>query len=105
MTQGSSSLRKVLHVTYRYVLLAFLVPLGGVSKATEPPSLLSPLPRPDPIEPAVGDCESAQPVRADHSIHCNAVALPPADLADLLADREWAFALKKQYELDTAYLL
>jgi hypothetical protein len=60
--------------------------------------------RPEPSTPREGDCESIEPLTTDTTILCAALAVPPADLADLLADREWAFVLEERYRLDTAQL-
>ena len=66
--------------------------------AAEPPA------RPEPSIPQSDDCEQIEPVTPDTTILCAALAVPPADLADLLADREWAFVLRDKYRIDTAQL-
>ena len=63
-----------------------------------------PPPRPEPNSPQVGDCDRTSPILPDESILCAALAVPPSDLADLLADREWAFLLRDKYRIDTAQL-
>jgi hypothetical protein len=66
--------------------------------AAEPP------PRPEPNTPQMGDCQQTSPIMPDESILCTALAIPPSDLADLLADQQWAFLLRDKYRLDTAQL-
>ena len=72
--------------------------LLSTALAAEPPA------RPGPSTPQSGDCEQIEPVTADTTVLCTALAVPPADLADMLADREWAFLLRDKYRLDTAQL-
>ena len=72
--------------------------LLGAAFAAEPPA------RPKPHESQTGDCEETSPVAPDVTLLCAALAVPPADLADLLSDREWAFLLRDKYQLDTTQL-
>jgi hypothetical protein len=72
--------------------------LVGAALAAEPPT------RPPASEPRIDDCAEITPLNADETILCTALVVPPADLADLLADREWAFLLRDRYRLDTAQL-
>ena len=70
----------------------------GAALAATPPE------RPSASEPRTDDCTEITPITAGEAILCTALAVPPADLADLLADREWAFLLRDRYRLDTAQL-
>tara|TARA_R110001583_G_scaffold44829_9_gene141863 strand:+ start:2221 stop:2619 length:399 start_codon:yes stop_codon:yes gene_type:complete len=72
--------------------------LLGVAMANEPPA------RPEPHNSQKGDCEETSPITDEMTLLCTALAVPPADLADLLADREWAFLLRDTYRIDTAQL-
>ena len=72
--------------------------LIATAMAAEPP------PRPEPNPAQIGDCEQTSPILPNEYIICTALAIPPADLADLLSDREWAFLLRDKYRIDTAQL-
>jgi hypothetical protein len=48
--------------------------------------------RPAPMPAAAGDCAEAEPLPPGRSLSCSAVAMPPAELADLLAVEAWASA-------------
>ena len=58
-------------------LLGILV---GTTLAAEPPA------RPPASKSRPDDCFETTPLTANETILCTALAVPPADLADLLAD-------------------
>jgi hypothetical protein len=78
--------------------MIWLIGTLGAAVAAEPPA------RPPASERRPDDCTETTPVVPNETILCTALAVPPADLADLLADREWAFLLQDRYRLDTAQL-
>ena len=78
--------------------MIYLLSVLGTALAAEPPA------RPPASESRPDDCTETTPLIANETILCTALAVPPADLADLLADREWAFLLRDRYRLDTAQL-
>jgi len=69
--------------------LLVLVPASGSA---------APVPhRPDPAVPVAQQCARAVDLTVER-YGCVATAVPTSDLADLLADREWAFLLAAQLE-------
>lgn len=49
--------------------------------------------RPDPVAPKEGDCVRTTPLPKGTSLGCDAMAVPRADLADLIATETWAMAV------------
>lgn len=60
--------------------------------------------RPAPTPTREGECIEAIPSPNGSVSPCDGILVPPAELADLMADREWAHHLRDRYELDTAAL-
>ena len=79
-----------------------LLLLTLTTNATELPELPE---RPGPHEPAPKDCETAIPLETGTALTCDSIAVPPSWVADYEADRAWAKAIYKRYQLDTALLL
>ena len=67
---------------------------------------LEPVLRPSPATTEIrpDDCKDISAAITNEIVPCDGVLLSGNDLADLLADREWAFALEKQYRVDVAGL-
>lgn len=65
-------------------------------------ALADPPPRPDPAPVVAGECARTVRWPVAPPPACSGYLIPDSELADLLADREWALQLSDDYRADEA---
>jgi hypothetical protein len=88
-------------------MIAFLIPLVVFAQEPEDATFkLEALPeRPARHEAVETDCSLVYPLPTGDALLCDALALPPAKVADYKVDIAWCEAVVKRYEADTGLLL
>jgi hypothetical protein len=88
-------------------MILMLLSLAALASNVEDATFkLEPLPERPPRNASMGtDCDLVYPLPAGEALLCDALALPPAKVADYKVDAAWCAAVVQRYEADTGLLL